>query len=68
MIKKRASLDGEILQDSVELVFLTRQGCDREVAAAVGEDDGDTFARFDHALDEHDFARSYAHSSRDEPS
>lgn len=65
-IKKRASLCFEILENSVELVFLARQCGDRQITAVIGEHHGNAFARLDHALDEHHFARSHAHPPRHE--
>jgi len=65
-IKKRASLRLEILENSVELVFLTGQCGDCQITAVIGEHHGNAFARLDHALDEHHFTRSHAHSPRHE--
>ena len=66
LFKKRASLAGEIVENSVKLVFLTRQRRDRQVAAVIREDHCDAFARFDDALDEHHFTGLYAYPPRDE--
>jgi hypothetical protein len=62
LLKKRIRLGSEIVENSVKLVFLIRQGSDRQVTAVISEDDSDAFARFDHALDEHHFTRRHAHS------
>ena len=66
ILEERAGLRREILQNSIELVLLSGQCGDREIAAVIGEHRGDAFARLDHALDEHDLTRGNAHLACDE--
>jgi hypothetical protein len=61
-LKKRANIDRQVGQHFIQKTRLTRWRGDRELAAFVGEDCGETFARIDHALDEDDVASGHANA------